>query len=192
MWDTGVSLCNLYRANIYNLNNTRWYFIARLILGHSARNLPRTDWVAIPTRDRLVSFISCSFYCGSSTFDLIFRNRSWYAGRDDEIPLNLLSYWCIMMKWKIHSWRWSTLPICKVWRKSGFTRSITIQGICQNLFNLRLTCRDQRWALAALVWASLSLLSSLLTCQGYFLSGETYSPGSIFGHSHLKEQCRSR
>jgi len=54
---------------------------------------------------------------------------AWYAGTDMQIALYLLSCSLLFMKWKINIWRWSSMPICIVWRRSGIGRLLTIQGI---------------------------------------------------------------
>jgi len=96
------------------------------------------------------------------------------------------------MKWKIHFWRWSSIPICIEWRRSGFGRSLTIQGKCRNTSNPRWTWRDESAASAALVLVSLSVLYRLWSRQGCCSSEGTWSPGAFFGHSHLIQKCRPR
>jgi len=61
------------------------------------------------------------------------------------------------MKRKIHFWMWSTMPICIVWRRSGFGRSLTIYSLCRNTLNPRWTWYDKSSASAALVVALLSV-----------------------------------
>jgi hypothetical protein len=65
------------------------------------------------------------------------------------------------MKWKIHFLRWSSIPMCIEWRRSGFGRSLAIEGLYSKTLNPLLTWRDKSSASDALVLASLNVLYRL-------------------------------
>jgi len=71
---------------------------------------------------------------------------------------------------KIHFWRWWSMPICIIWRRSGLGRFLTIQGICQNKLNPWWTWHDASWAFGAIVLATLSIWYMLWSCRGCCLS----------------------
>jgi len=79
----------------------------------------------------------------------------------------MLSCLCIFMKCNIDCWRLSSMPICIVWSRSGYGRSLTIQGICWNTLNPGRTWCNESSASAALVLASLSTQYRFWSCRGF-------------------------
>ena len=145
-----------------------------------------------PSRYQLISFISFPFNWATSSHDLNFGVRSCSTGTDNPIALHLLSDSCVFKKQKIQQWRWSSIQIWIVWRRLGFGRSHTIQGIHRDTVNPWWTCCDDSLTSAALVLASLSVLYRLCSCRGCCLSGTTQSPSAFFGYCHQKQTGCSR
>ena len=104
-------------------------------MGHWAWLLPRRDWVTTPSRYRLICFICFPFDWETSSYNLCFVERSLEAGTDNQCALYLSSRSWVFMMWKIHFWRWSSMLISNLWWRSGFRRSVTIQGICRTTLN---------------------------------------------------------